>query len=326
MILADKIVKLRKQVGWSQEELAEKMNVSRQSVSKWESTNSIPDINKIIKLAELFGVSTDFLLKDENETFENQFDNQDSETAPVSLEQANKYVSSKIEMSGLITKGVLLSLCSVIPLFFFLAMAETGRLGITGSAAAALGIVSILVMVAIAVSFFIKINQYEDDVAIIDDEDFELAYGVHSIFQDKLKKFRPIYNRRLSVGIFMFMFSFLPLVVTSMFFNSSEAVLMMLIVLFLMIAIGLYIVIPVSAQYDAYNTILEDRVVDTVKSRRAKRAEKLAAFYWPLLFAIYLGWSLWTMNWGTTWIIWPVGAVLFIALVGLTELFEKEDR
>ena len=326
MILADKIVKLRKQVGWSQEELAEKMNVSRQSVSKWESTNSIPDINKIIKLAELFGVSTDFLLKDENETFENQFDNQDGETTPVSLEQANKYVSSKIEMSGLITKGVLLSLCSVIPLFFFLAMAETGRLGITGSAAAALGIVSILVMVAIAVSFFIKINQYEDDVAIIDDEDFELAYGVHSIFQDKLKKFRPIYNRRLSVGIFMFMFSFLPLVVTSMFFNSSEAVLMMLIVLFLMIAIGLYIVIPISAQYDAYNTILEDRVVDTVKSRRAKRAEKLAAFYWPLLFAIYLGWSLWTMNWGTTWIIWPVGAVLFIALVGLTELFEKEDR
>ncbi len=326
MILADKIVKLRKQVGWSQEELAEKMNVSRQSVSKWESTNSIPDINKIIKLAELFGVSTDFLLKDENETFENQFDNQDSETAPVSLEQANKYVSSKIEMSGLITKGGLLSLCSVIPLFFFLAMAETGRLGITGSAAAALGIVSILVMVAIAVSFFIKINQYEDDVAIIDDEDFELAYGVHSIFQDKLKKFRPIYNRRLSIGIFMFMFSFLPLVVTSMFFNSSEAVLMMLIVLFLMIAIGLYIVIPISAQYDAYNTILEDRVVDTVKSRRAKRAEKLAAFYWPLLFAIYLGWSLWTMNWGTTWIIWPVGAVLFIALVGLTELFEKEDR
>ncbi|MEI8666722.1 helix-turn-helix transcriptional regulator [Pseudoalteromonas sp. B28] len=69
MILAEKIVRLRKQVGWSQEELAEKMNVSRQSVSKWESTNSIPDLNRIIMLAELFDVSTDFLLRDENEAF-----------------------------------------------------------------------------------------------------------------------------------------------------------------------------------------------------------------------------------------------------------------
>jgi len=69
MILADKIVKLRKQLGWSQEELAEKMNVSRQSVSKWESTNSIPDLNRIIMLADIFDVSTDFLLKDEYETF-----------------------------------------------------------------------------------------------------------------------------------------------------------------------------------------------------------------------------------------------------------------
>jgi transcriptional regulator with XRE-family HTH domain len=44
MILAEKIIRLRKQVGWSQEELAEKMDVSRQSVSKWVSTNSIPDL------------------------------------------------------------------------------------------------------------------------------------------------------------------------------------------------------------------------------------------------------------------------------------------
>ena len=64
MILAEKIIKLRKQEGWSQEELAMKLGISRQSVSKWESTASIPDLDKIIKLSELFGVSTDYLLKD----------------------------------------------------------------------------------------------------------------------------------------------------------------------------------------------------------------------------------------------------------------------
>ena len=50
MILADKIIYLRKKCGWSQEELAEKMNVSRQSISKWEGAQSVPDLDKILKL------------------------------------------------------------------------------------------------------------------------------------------------------------------------------------------------------------------------------------------------------------------------------------
>ena len=49
MILADKIITLRKKAGWSQEELAERLNVSRQSVSKWESAQSMPDNDKILQ-------------------------------------------------------------------------------------------------------------------------------------------------------------------------------------------------------------------------------------------------------------------------------------
>lgn len=67
MILADKIIKERKKLGMSQEELAEKMNVSRQAVSKWEGNQSVPEIEKILQLSRLFGVTTDYLLKDEIE-------------------------------------------------------------------------------------------------------------------------------------------------------------------------------------------------------------------------------------------------------------------
>jgi hypothetical protein len=59
--------------------------------------------------------------------------------------------------------------------------------------------------------------------------------------------------------------------------------------------------------------------------KRPRQAEKFAAFYWSMLVAFYLGWSLWTMDWGITWIVWPVGAILFVALIGLMELFVKED-
>ena len=63
MILADKIIRLRKKHGWSQEELAEKMQVSRQAVSKWENGDSFPDTGLLVPISELFGVSVDELLK-----------------------------------------------------------------------------------------------------------------------------------------------------------------------------------------------------------------------------------------------------------------------
>ena len=62
MILADKIIKLRKKNGLTQEELADKMNVSRQAVSKWEGAQTIPDLEKILQLSAFFGVTTDYLM------------------------------------------------------------------------------------------------------------------------------------------------------------------------------------------------------------------------------------------------------------------------
>lgn len=68
MNLSEKIMLLRKKQGWSQEELANRLNISRQSISKWESSQSQPDIDKIILLSQLFQVTTDYLLLDqENE-------------------------------------------------------------------------------------------------------------------------------------------------------------------------------------------------------------------------------------------------------------------
>ena len=65
MIFADKLIQLRKKAGWSQEELAEQMDVTRQSVSKWECSKAIPDIEKMLRLSRLFGVSMASLMKDE---------------------------------------------------------------------------------------------------------------------------------------------------------------------------------------------------------------------------------------------------------------------
>ena len=66
-MLSEKIYKLRKNSGLSQEQLAEQLNVSRQAISKWESGTAVPESEKLITISNYFGVSVDYLLKEEEE-------------------------------------------------------------------------------------------------------------------------------------------------------------------------------------------------------------------------------------------------------------------
>ena len=110
MILADKIIENRKKNGWSQEELAEKLGVSRQSVSKWEGAQSMPDMKKILQLAEVFDVSTDYLLKDEIEEKEPSDiipveTGLDEPARSVSMEEANTFLTFNESAAKTISTG-----------------------------------------------------------------------------------------------------------------------------------------------------------------------------------------------------------------------------
>ena len=65
MKLSDKIIKYRKSNGWSQEEFAEKLNVSRQTISRWENGTALPDAQNILHISKLFNITTDYLLNDD---------------------------------------------------------------------------------------------------------------------------------------------------------------------------------------------------------------------------------------------------------------------
>ena len=90
MNISEKILLQRKKKGISQETLANALNVSRQAVSKWESSQSVPDMDKIIALSNYFNVTTDYLLKDQIETI----DNVDSYSSKnIDMEMLNKELS-----------------------------------------------------------------------------------------------------------------------------------------------------------------------------------------------------------------------------------------
>ena len=67
MKLSDKLIELRKEKGWSQEDIAERLDVSRQAISRWENGTALPDAQNILRISKLFNISSDFLLNDEYE-------------------------------------------------------------------------------------------------------------------------------------------------------------------------------------------------------------------------------------------------------------------
>lgn len=123
MKLSEKIVTLRKQKGWSQEELADKLNVSRQAVGKWETETALPEVDKILQLATLFGVSTDSLLKEDVQL--SQVQQLDTDCA---ANKKTKFKSKKIKKIGGLFNSLLWLIAVAVYLFWSFV---SGKWGIT---------------------------------------------------------------------------------------------------------------------------------------------------------------------------------------------------
>ena len=201
MILADKITELRKKAGWSQEELAAQLGVSRQSVSKWEGAQSVPDMEKILQLSNLFCVSTDYLLKDEITQPETktassitaQTAADYSETKPlrrVSMEEASEYIRLRKKSALKIAIATFLCILSPAVLIMLGALSEKPGFALDENAAAGLGLCVLLVLVAIGVAIFIstasKVKEYE----FLEKEPFETAYGVTGMVRSRLAEYK----------------------------------------------------------------------------------------------------------------------------------------
>ena len=206
MILAEKIVNLRKQAGWSQEELAEKLGVSRQAVSKWESAQSIPDLNKVLLLSEVFSVSTDYLLKDDSDVpgevlteTKTVMDDDGDRLLPVSLEEANAFLELEQALVPRTAAGVFLCIISSVPLILLSGAAEAGKLPITENAASALGVVLLLLLVAAGVYIFVTNGIRLEPFDKLRSNSIDTAYGVDGLVREKQEAFRKIRFRSCSL-------------------------------------------------------------------------------------------------------------------------------
>ena len=326
MILADKIIDLRKKNGWSQEELAEKLNVTRQSISKWEGAQSTPDLNKILAMSQLFGVSTDYLLKDEQGEVEYIATEEQSAVHKVSMEEANAYLAVTKRVSKWIALGVALCIASPICLILLAGQADSGR--ISEGFAVGIGMLVLLVMVAAAVALFISCGMKRKPYEYLENEIIETAYGVSGMLREKQEGYRGTYVRRLVLGICLCILSVVPLMMAAMMHYTSANVMAIIGVgvLLFVVAVGVFLIISAAMPWSAMQKLLEEGdYARENKQGKNKRNFAISSAYWLTAVAVFLTWSFITNAWDRTWIVWPIAGVLYPALMGILGAFKKDN-
>ena len=310
MILADKIIRLRKKNGWSQEELADKMNVSRQAVSKWEAAQTTPDLEKILQLGNLFGVTTDYLLKDE--LVDEEFVEGVNETPirKISLAEANDYLEQRKNASVQIAIATLLCIISPILIFLLLAFSECTSIPITENLAVGIGMVALFSLVTIAVVIYIRVGFKNAPYEFLEKEPFETEYGVTGLAREKQKTYRNTYIKYNIFGTCACILSPVPLICAALS-GKGLLVMIMLCVTLLTVAIGVMFFIVAGVRWASMQKLLKEGEFSEKRKQKNKIIEAIGTVYWLLATAIYLGWSFLTSDWHITWVIWPIAGVLF---------------
>ncbi len=314
MILADKIVELRKKNGWSQEELAEQLNVTRQSVSKWEGAQSIPDLERILQMSRVFGVSTDYLLRDdlgEEECGETAAVPEEGPRRRVTLKEAHAFLEAKQFTAPWVALATDLCILSPICLFLLGMQAEMGRW--PEGLAAGVGLVILLAMVAAAVAIFIYCGTKTKDFLYLDDEVVETEYGVSGMVRERQKQMQGAYMRNNIIATILCILSPVPLFI-SLFFENEEYSVMGLCLLLALAAVGVNIFIRAGIPWESLQKLLQEDEYTTRAKRERSRLRPFVRIYWLLVTAIYLAWSLSGAAWHISWVVWPVAGVLFAAV------------
>lgn len=327
MIFADKIIRLRKKNGWSQEELADRMNVSRQAVSKWESAQTIPDLSKILTLSQLFGVTTDYLLKDELEAEE--FTDQDADPAVrrVTMEEANTYLAWRRHAARRIALATFLCILAPITLILLGAASEVPAFGISEELAAAGGLIVLLAITVAAVAIYVHTGFQNAPYEFLEKEPFETEYGVLGMVREKQKAFRPTYIKCNILATSLCILS--PAALFAGMLAKEEFVMVVLLaVMMLIVGVAVVLFILAGVTWASMQKLLQEGEFTVAQKRKSSISSTVSTVYWLVVTAVYLAVSFAGNAWAASWIVWPVAGVLYAAVMTVCNLLiaRREER
>ena len=279
---------LRKKHNLSQEQLAEKLEVSRQAVSKWENGSSYPEMDKLIMLSELFNIDIDMLIKGNLDTENNEDDRELYE------KMYNKFTK-------MITLGVVLILLGVT---FVASFEETYANNIK-----AFPVIVLLTLIAISVFLFVYYGISWGNFTE------EHPYFEDFYTKDEKRRFNKLFAGMISFGVFLILLGIIVVVIGEEVLQLGEDYppIITVFLLLVTIAVGIFVYFGMQkAKYNIseYNKEYNKENESHELSKKEIYSDKIQAIIMLIATIIFLLIGFIFELWHPGWVVFPIGGIL----------------
>lgn len=231
----------------------------------------------------------------------------------VSMEAARQYCGDMEKASVRYGIGVLLCICCPILLILVGGLQEI--YGFSDALLAVTGLVPLFVLVGIAVAIFIITGISMSKYDCYEKELLELDFATEQYVRDRRENSRAGFAVHIAIGVFLCIIAVIPVVVVgSMEFASDLPQVLTVVILLAIVSIAVFLFVTAGVKQEAYHVLLQEEEYSVERKNKKGPLYIFNTIYWPVVTAIYLGWSFVTMGWHYTWIIWPIAGVLSVAL------------
>lgn len=332
MTFSEKISALRKQKGWSQEELAEKLMVTRQAVSKWESAQSMPDLDKLVQLSEALGVSTDYLLKDEQAQSAPVPATAEQTVKPrhVTQEEARRYLQLQTAAIPKTTLGVALCVWSPIALIGLPVLRSTLNWGFPEEICSGIGLCVLLVMVAAGVALLQTASGKLREFEYLEREPIETDNGAREQALHMQREMASFCTRQNTIGVVLCILSVLPLFALMCVPGVPDGYYSLAVcALLLLVGIACLLLVRTGSMRGAVDKLLEQGDYTRENKAKSRFVGAVSAAYWLVVTAAFLFYTFGPNGNGQpqySWFIWAIAGVLYGALMAALSVYRKKSK
>ena len=332
MTFSEKISALCKQKGWSQEELAEKLMVTRQAVSKWESAQSMPDLDKLVQLSEALGVSTDYLLKDEQAQSAPVPATAEQTVKPrhVTQEEARRYLQLQTAAIPKTTLGVALCVWSPIALIGLPVLRSTLNWGFPEEICSGIGLCMLLVMVAAGVALLLTAGGTLREFEYLEREPIETDNGAREQALHMQREMASFCTRQNTIGVVLCILSVLPLFALMCVPGVPDGYYSLAVcALLLLVGIACLLLVRTGSMRGAVDKLLEQGDYTRENKAKSRFVGAVSAAYWLVVTAVFLFYTFGPNGNGQpqySWFIWAISGVLYGALMAALSVYRKKSK
>ena len=332
MTFSEKISALRKQKGWSQEELAEKLMVTRQAVSKWESAQSMPDLDKLVQLSEALGVSTDYLLKDEQAQSAPVPATAEQTVKPrhVTQEEAKRFLQLQMAAIPKTTLGVALCVWSPIALIGLPVLRSTLNWGFPEEICSGIGLCALLVMVAAGVALLLTARGTLREFEYLEREPIETDNGAREQALHMQREMASFCTRQNTIGVVLCILSVLPLFALMCVPGVPDGYYSLAVcALLLLVGIACLLLVRMGSMRGAVDKLLEQGDYTRENKAKSRFVGAVSAAYWLVVTAAFLFYTFGPKGNGQpqySWFIWAIAGVLYGALMAALSVYRKKSK